>query len=412
MKVFIIDCVAGFFAVDEEKKVVDFEKFRGDLDAVAGTLAATQDGKVAAELLTLVQSLRKKGFKTFAFESEQLGVKTAEETGVEYSMEGAEEIGDWVRSNLETLLVERRVTKSQDESASLIARVAAALASLKMREASKKRDLLIVQAIQTIDDLDRTANLFSSRVREWYGIHFPELDSQIEKHETYLKMIEEFKSRDKFAEEGLVAMGIPPEKADQISQLAQRSTGAPLGEQDLKRISGVAGVALEVYNTRRELETYVDGLMDEVAPNMKALAGAPLGARLIALAGGIESLAKLPASTVQILGAERALFRSLKTGSQPPKHGIIFQHPLIHQSQRWQRGKIARALSGKLAIAARIDAFKGEFAGSRLMKEFEERVQDVKEKYPKPRPKPGPKPEKPGRGKERRRRGKPARRGI
>lgn len=407
MKVFIIDTVAGFFAVDEERNVVDFEKFHGDLDAVAGSLAATQGGKVTSELLTLVRRLRKKGFKTFAFESEQLGVKTAEETGVEYSVEGVKEMGDWVRSNLEALLVERRVAKSRDESASFIARVAAALASMKLREASKKRDLLIVQAIQTIDDLDRISNLLSSRVREWYGVHFPELDSQIEKHETYLKMIGQFKSRDKFAPEELVTMGIPPEKADQISQLAQSSAGAPLGELDLERISGVAETALKIYNTRRELESYVDALMDEVAPNMKALAGAPLGARLIALAGGIESLAKLPASTVQILGAERALFRSLKTGSQPPKHGIIFQHPLIHQSQRWQRGKIARALSGKLAIAARIDAFKGEFAGPRLLKEFEERVQDIKERYPKPRPKS----ERPRRREEERRRGKPPRRG-
>jgi len=112
-----------------------------------------------------------------------------------------------------------------------------------------------------------------------------------------------------------------------------------------------------------------------------------LGARLIALAGGLTNLAKLPASTVQVLGAEKALFRSLRTGARPPKHGIFFQHSLIHGAKRWQRGKIARALAGKLAIAARIDAFSGKYAGETLKGDLEKRVEEIKEKYEDPPPK-------------------------
>jgi nucleolar protein 56 len=148
----------------------------------------------------------------------------------------------------------------------------------------------------------------------------------------------------------------------------------------------------------------MDSTMDEVAPNIKALAGSLLGARLIALTGGLINLAKMPASTVQVLGAEKALFRSLKTGARPPKHGIIFQHTIIHDGKRWQRGKMARALAGKLAIAARSDAFSGKYIGDDLKANFERRIKEIQEKYeeaPPVKQKPSPQP---------RMRGKPPRR--
>jgi len=125
----------------------------------------------------------------------------------------------------------------------------------------------------------------------------------------------------------------------------------------------------------------LDSVMDEVAPNTRALVGSLLGARLIALAGGLTNLAKLPASTVQVLGAEKALFRSLRTGTRPPKHGIIFQHSIIHEAKRWQRGKIARALAGKLTIATRIDAFGGKYVGDQLRVDLEKRIEEIKERY-------------------------------
>ena len=130
----------------------------------------------------------------------------------------------------------------------------------------------------------------------------------------------------------------------------------------------------------------MDSVMEEVAPNTRAIGGSLLGARLLALAGGLLNLAKLPASTIQVLGAEKALFRSLKTKARPPKHGIIFQHPLIHDAKRWQRGKIARALAGKLAIAARVDAFNGEYMGDRLKADLEKRIDEIRERYEKPPP--------------------------
>jgi nucleolar protein 56 len=164
--------------------------------------------------------------------------------------------------------------------------------------------------------------------------------------------------------------------------------GAELLDSDLKQIREICERTLQLYDARYSLEKYTDGLMGEVAPNIEALAGPTLGARLVSLAGGLSNLAKMPSSTIQVLGAEKALFRSLRTGARPPKHGVIFQHRFVHDAKRWQRGRIARALAGKLAIAARSDAFSGKYIGDTLREDLEKRVEEIKEKKYKPKPKP------------------------
>ncbi|MDH5755001.1 MAG: C/D box methylation guide ribonucleoprotein complex aNOP56 subunit, partial [Candidatus Bathyarchaeota archaeon] len=162
------------------------------------------------------------------------------------------------------------------------------------------------------------------------------------------------------------------------------SMGADLTETDLTQIQALCKNVISLYKLRQILEDYLDTTMEEVAPNIKALTGSLLGARLIALAGGLTNLAKMPASTIQVLGAEKALFRSLKTGARPPKHGIIFQHAFLHEARKWQRGKIARALAGKLAIAARTDAFGSRYIGEELKADLDKRVEEIQEKYVQP----------------------------
>jgi nucleolar protein 56 len=260
------------------------------------------------------------------------------------------------------------------------------MAKLRVRVALEKRDLVIAQAIQTLDDLDKTINLFMGRIREWYGIHFPELDRLLEKHETYARLVIKLENRENFTIEKLVGEEIPEAKAEQIVKAAEGSMGADLSNTDLGQIQALCTNILDLYQLRQQLESYLDKTMEEVAPNTKALIGSLLGARLMALAGGLTNLAKRPASTIQVLGAEKALFRSLKTGTRPPKHGIIFQHTYLHEAKRWQRGKIARALAGKVSIAARIDAFGGKYVGDQLKADLEKRVQEIREKYAEPPP--------------------------
>jgi nucleolar protein 56 len=192
---------------------------------------------------------------------------------------------------------------------------------------------------------------------------------------------------------------IPKERAQMVAKAAESSMGADIAELDLQQIQALAKNVLEFYELRKNMENYVDRTMEEMAPNVRAVAGALLGARLIAIAGSLQNLAMKPASTIQVLGAEKALFRSLKTGARPPKHGLIFQHTLLHDAKRWQRGKIARVIAGKLAIAARADAFGGRYIGDYLKAQINKRLEEIREKYKEPPP---PKERKPEQRAERR----------
>ncbi|UCE95741.1 MAG: C/D box methylation guide ribonucleoprotein complex aNOP56 subunit, partial [Candidatus Bathyarchaeota archaeon] len=232
--------------------------------------------------------------------------------------------------------------------------------------------------------INKTTNLFMGRVREWYGLHFPELDQFLEKHETYSRFVMTFGKRSNFTVESLEEEGLSKEKAARIAQSAETSMGAELSSTDIKQIQSLCKLVLELYNLRQILQKYASSTVEKVAPNTQALVGSLLAARLITLAGGLINLAKMPASTIQVLGAEKALFRALKTGTRPPKHGIIYQDALIHGSKKWQRGKMSRALAGKLAIAARTDAFSNRFIGDSLKAELERRIAEIKEKYHKP----------------------------
>jgi nucleolar protein 56 len=285
---------------------------------------------------------------------------------------------------MERFAIETGFVKDSEEFSLWTHDLAVEMAKLRVKGAVEKRDLVIGQAIQTLDDLDRAINLFMSRVREWYGIHFPELDRLLDKPETYARLVLELGVKENFAAEKLEEEGIPKSKAEQMAKVAETSMGADLAETDLMQIQALCKSILNLYQLRQGLENYLDKAMEEVAPNIKALAGSLLGARLIAIAGGLTNLAKRPASTIQVLGAEKALFRSLKTGTRPPKHGIIFQHAYLHDAKRWHRGKIARALAGKLAIAARIDAFGARSAGDELKADLERRIEEIREKYAEP----------------------------
>ena len=336
----------------------------------------------------MIERLRGKGYTTFVFERPKIAQAVQEKLEVEVRIESITEAGEVLRGNMGKLAVELGFLEDEAELAGWIHEVSMELTRRRVRRATEKRDLVVVQTIQMIDDIEKTLNLFMNRVREWYGLHFPELNRLVEKHETYARLVSKLGRRENFTPENLMKEGIPEERASRMAEAAVRSVGAELQDVDIEKIRMLCGEILKLYRVKSTLEEYLRELMDEVAPNISALAGATLGARLIALAGGLDNLAKMPASTVQVLGAEKALFRSLKTGSRPPKHGVIFQHSLIHGSKRWLRGKIARLLAGKLAIAARTDSFSGKFIGDRLREDLERRVREIREKYPKPKPKP------------------------
>ncbi|QLH74719.1 MAG: ribosomal biogenesis protein [Methanomassiliicoccales archaeon] len=249
----------------------------------------------------------------------------------------------------------------------LMQRVMVELGKIRTREPLGE-DKCIAQAIRATDDLIETINLMSERLHEWYGMYFPELADHA-REERYAELIAEVGNR----EEILRQLGVELE-----------SVGSEMLEEDLATIRSFASSLVDLYKRKADLDRYILESMQKVAPNLTALLSANLAARMISLAGGLGRLSKLPSSTLQLLGAEKALFLHLRTGKRPPKHGIIFQHPLVNKAPYWQRGKVARTLGGKISIAAKVDHFKGEFIGDRLLAEMEERAKEIREKYPDP----------------------------
>ncbi|MDI6847880.1 MAG: C/D box methylation guide ribonucleoprotein complex aNOP56 subunit [Candidatus Bathyarchaeia archaeon] len=384
MKAVIVECPFGMLAFSKENKLIEKVLFPKKPQTVAKALVKIEAGKIVDEVAKLINMLRKSGYDIFVFENANLAKEVQEKLGVKVEVSKPSKAGEILRSHMERFAVKTGFAKDSEEFSHWMHNITMKITKLRVKRAVEKRDLIIAQAIQTLDDLDKTINLFMSRVREWYGIHFPELDRLLDKHETYARLVFKLGNKDSFTPEKLEKEGIPKSKAEQIVKAVETSMGADLKETDLTQIQALCKNVISLYKLRQILEDYLDTTMEEVAPNIKALTGSLLGARLIALAGGLTNLAKMPASTIQVLGAEKALFRSLKTGARPPKHGIIFQHAFLHEARKWQRGKIARALAGKLAIAARTDAFGSRYIGEELKADLDKRIEEIQEKYVQP----------------------------
>jgi len=258
-----------------------------------------------------------------------------------------------------------------------------AAAEEAIREASSRPDLHLVQAIQALDDTDKYLNITATRASEWYGLHFPELPQLVQDNVALCKLISEVGGRESFTAENLSGRGFTDKKVEAILSARDRSKGGTISEGNLGRVKGLASLAVQLGSLRDGLNGYVESQMKKVAPNVAEVAGATIGARLMAKAGGLDRLAVLPASTIQILGAEKALFRALRTGARPPKHGILFQHQAVHTAPKWQRGKIARTLANKIAIAARVDYYRGSEDAS-IKAGLDKRIESIRERYKEP----------------------------
>ncbi len=259
-------------------------------------------------------------------------------------------------------------------------------AKKKVKESMYRPDKLVIEAIDAVDELDSVVNLISERVRSWYAYHFPELEKLVTNLETYLAIVNEIKSR-KYME--IAKLAAHTGKAEKIAELAKQSIGADIPDEDLDQIAKLAKLGIDTKRTREELMDYIERTCQKICPNLAYLVGPNLAARLLSHAGGLDKLAEMPASTIQVLGAEKALFAHLRRKVRPPKHGIIFLHPLVKNAPRQLRGKVARALATKIAIAARVDYFSQgrEFVGEKLKKELDERVNEIMKLKNKPRKK-------------------------
>ena len=289
------------------------------------------------------------------------------------------------------IIVDSGFAASIPEVFSKLREFAMGLSSSKVTEVSESPDLHIIQAINSLDEIDKIANGLSSRLREWYGLHFPELDNIIDSINGYAQIVLAGK-RESLTKKVYEEAGFPDSKADMISLLASKSRGGDISDINLAIVQSIAKQILDFHDLRKKLEDHVESEMEIIAPNLSAILGAAVGARILGRAGSLRKLASMPASTVQVIGAEKALFRSLKTGAQPPKHGLLFQHAMVHAAPRWQRGKIARAIAAKAVIAARVDVY-GEGINKTLLEKLNVRVNEISKKYENPTEKESKKPD-------------------
>ncbi|KAK8495510.1 hypothetical protein V6N12_046199 [Hibiscus sabdariffa] len=221
-------------------------------------------------------------------------------------------------------------------------------------------DNMVIQAIFLLDTLDKDINSFSMRVREWYSWHFPELVKIVNDNYLYARVAKLIEDKSKLSEEHIPALTEiigDEDKAKEIVEAGKASMGQDLTPVDLINVQLFAQRVMDLAEYRKNPYDYLVTKMNDIAPNLASLIGAVVGARLISHAGSLTNLAKCPSSTLQILGAEKALFRALKTRGNTPKYGLIFHSSFIGRASAKNKGRMARYLANKCSIASRIDCF-------------------------------------------------------
>ncbi|MBQ2962418.1 ATP-binding protein [Methanobrevibacter sp.] len=371
MVFYITQCIAGFIAFDEDFQIANYKLFNEE--DIVSNLIKIEENEILDEEIELINEIafdessdeKKIIIETTKRKSQYKELENYENIEVKTPNKG----GEHLRSNMDSVLEEIGFSKGQEE----IIRIYEKLAIYKIKKSSQEEDKLLIQAINSVDDIDESISKLVERIRDWYTIYFPEMDT-IGNNETYIKLIAESENREDILENF----------KEHFSEEIEESTGADIEEEDLEMLKSFAESIYSLQKSRKELETYIDSKMEAIAPNLRDLLGATLGAKLIAHIGSIKRLATYPASVIQIMGAEKAIFRHLKTGERPPKHGLIFQHPSVRGAKWWNRGKIARNLALKITLAVRKDVFSGEYDPT-IAEDYLKKVEQIEKENPFPK---------------------------
>ncbi|QRV87594.1 small nuclear ribonucleoprotein [Ceratobasidium sp. AG-Ba] len=318
-------------------------------------ISAMQEGKISKGLKQFLQDQvveKGKGKESLAVIEPKLGGAIAKKLGIQVvSGETTQDLFRGIRSQLSSLLDGLDPTDLSTMSLGL----SHSLSRFKLKFSPDKVDTMVIQAIALLDDLDKEINIYSMRVKEWYGWHFPEMGKIISDNLAYAKVVREMGFRTNAATTSLATI-LPEELELTLKAAAEISMGTEISDSDISHIHSLCDQVISITAYRTQLAEYLRNRMNAIAPNLTALVGELVGARLISHAGSLMSLAKHPASTVQILGAEKALFRALKTKHDTPKYGLIYHASLIGQAPQKLKGKMARMVATKAALSIRVDA--------------------------------------------------------
>lgn len=334
-------------------KLRNFQKFDSAATALE-EVAAVVEGKVTPRLASLLDSIKDEKKVSLAVADPKLGNAIGKIPGLEIKAivdSTTQDLYRAIRSHLPSLIPGLVPEDVNTMSLGL----SHSLARHKLKFSPDKIDTMIVQAIGLLDDLDKELNTYAMRVKEWYGWHFPELAKILNDNLAYAKVVLTMGMRSNWESCSLEKI-LPEEIETAVKSAADRSMGTEITAEDLENIQLLAEQVVSFSEYRQQLASYLSARMTAIAPNLTTLVGDLVGARLIAHAGSLMNLSKSPASTIQILGAEKALFRALKTKHDTPKYGLIYHASLIGQASSRNKGKMARVLAAKAAIGLRVDA--------------------------------------------------------
>nr|CAD7585597.1 unnamed protein product [Timema genevievae] len=356
-------------------KLVGFSPFKTALKALEN-LNSISEGILPEDLQLFLETfLPKSGKKSkviLGVSEPKIGASITESIGITCQHVGAiPEIIRGIRQHFPKLV--KGFTAQSSSTAQL--GLGHSYSRAKVKFNVNRVDNMIIQSIALLDQLDKDINTFSMRIREWYSYHFPELVKIVPENYLFAKVARFVKNRKELNEEKLEALEeivMDSGKAQAILDASRSSMGMDISPVDLLNIEMFASRVVSLADYRKELSGYLATKMQDVAPNLATLIGDQVGARLISHAGSLTNLAKYPASTVQILGAEKALFRALKTRGNTPKYGLLYHSTFIGRAGAKNKGRISRYLANKCSIASRIDCFI--VFGEKLRQQVEDRL--------------------------------------
>ena len=372
-RVHVVETLIGIFAVTHENDIIERVIYPRDAKKINAALERHAAGEPSKEMSVMVEKLVQRGFETVIISNEPLAA-ALRGTGVNVEIGVDSEAEDFVRENIESIAVDFRAVEDKTQYYALSREVSVLRTRKAVQKAQSERGATILQTVQLLNELDKSLNVLSGKLREWYGLHFPELNRAVDDHKIYARLVERLGDRSGFSPENLEELELG-DRVNRILSAGEDSMGAPLLSEDEEHLRSLATNLVSLYAYRESLEGLIKGIAEETVPNLSEVAGPVLAAKLIERARGLKKLAMMPSSTVQILGAEKALFRSKMTGAKPPKHGLIFQHPYVHAKPRKLRGRAARTLAAKLSLAARADAFSGNPIGAELRRQLDEETE-------------------------------------
>lgn len=400
MKTLLVPSIYGIIAINEENELLDMIFQDLTPSELANVYYNLSKGKIPDKMQPFLVDLQIQGTTIFQVENPELKPILEKIDGMKVEIFSNNERLREIYEQSRIYFKKRNLNFTSEILKERTKVLSEFLIKTQISETATQDDFLVKQAVDTVVELDKAINFLSNRVREWYGLHFPELtDKLIDDNIKFAKFVSKIGLRANFSKEALESnLQLTESQTEELIMRAERSMGGKLSAEQFKPMQRLANQIIEMAEYRKELENYISHTLDHVAPNLKAVMGSQITGKLIAIAGSLERLAHISSSTLQMLGAEKALFKAIKSGGKTPKYGILFQWNKIRAEKSYLRGKVARMVAGKISILAKVDYYKGDFIGDEYRKEIDRKIDLLEKQFPHPPKKTRVTPQKPHHG--------------